>query len=408
MSVREVFNTLSRFHFFPHHLRDLFLARFFFDIGQAINLIAGPIWLFQAGQRFPWWQSLPLEDWAKGLLTVMVYVILMRLTQVLISPLVIPVFRRLGLTHTLILGEMFMIVRFLPALEMNTYPSLFLITAFLSGLSVHFFWTSYHVLFTTEVVEPEIGMEVGSAEFLIRLAQVIAPLVSTLAIVAFGYTATFAIATIFFLISICFLLRLPNFFTKAHWSWQVFWEWLKQHDHGKILTSISGLAWEEVGFGILWPIFLLVSYGNLESVGYVLSGATLLSLLIVYLSGWVFDHRQNSNRWQQMSGFLAALLWIPRILFIHSPLVIVLNDALDRLVHSVYGTMFYATVVTRARGKKVIQFYINREVAISFGNILGALITIILLFLQWSWAVLFASFMIGIFISLPLQKERKP
>lgn len=406
MSVREVFNTLSRFHFLPLQLRSLFLARFFFNIGQAINLIAGPLWLFTAGQNYPLWTHLPLESWGKGLLTVLLFLIGTRVTQILFSSWIVTLLKRLGFTYALILGELLTIVRFLPALWMNEYPVLLFLTMVISGFAVHLFWTSYHVLFTTEAIEPEIGTEVGSLEFIVRLAQVISPLVSAFTIVTFGYSATFAVSAIFFLISICVLFQLPNYRSQAHWSWQSFWQWLRRRDHRRLLTSMGGFAWEETGFDIFWPIFLLLSYGRLESVGYVLSGATLLSLLLVYLSGWVFDHRRNSQHWIHTSGLLTALLWIPRAFFIHSPVIIVLNDAIDRLVHGVYGTLFYASVVWRARGRDVLHFYINREIAISFTTIVGSILTIVLLFMSWSWSIIFLSFMVGIFISLLFRKDR--
>src|SRR5690606_28966807 len=103
--------------------------------------------------------------------------------------------------------------------------------------------------------------------------------------------------------------------------------WVTKKNTLSVNLAMGAFQWERFGASILWPVFLFITFQREEAVGYVLSAATLLSLMLVYTSGWVFDRYPQNQWWRLSTGGMTGLLWIPRLFLLRSPLVLVMNDA---------------------------------------------------------------------------------
>jgi MFS family permease len=391
-------------HLLPKELRGYFAHIFTQRTADALLLIATPVALFEFGPRLPFvtrFFSGPLEI---GLLSVLLFFILERLTLLALARPLTVVFRRLGLSHAMMLGQFFKIAFLAVFPYIRHYPGLFFLAAFLQGISTFLYWTGHFAYFSSTIKPKHTGEEVGALEFLTKLAMVTAPLAAAFLVVNFGYQSVFLTGAGFSAASACLLLLIPNFHTKLKWRWSNFFENIRQKDYRKTALGLSGYAWEEIGLNTLWPVFLFVTFGRITTVSYILSGATLLSLLLVYVSGLVFDEHR-SGRVQAAAGFFWGLLWLPRALFFQFPLALVATETLDRILSSVYGTFFSATMFIRSKQTNVFVFYVNREIILSLTLVSGFSLAILLLAVGWNWSLVFLSFLAGALASLSLRGE---
>ncbi len=408
MSWRSSFHNFSRQHAIPQELRQFFYGIFFYRMASGLISLAGPIFLFLIGQEFRWLEALPLDPTSKGLFFVFSSYLLERLIILALSQPLANRIPRIGFHTSMVIGLAFLGGRTALYDFFLRLPLLWPISMALGAVGIQFFWIGYHTYFAAEAKTSKLGSEVGGVEFLSRLAQVLAPLFGALLAGAFGFAFSLWAGIALYAVAIVFLLHLPRLSTRYTWQWSEFFSWVQNKRLRLSTLGLAAYSWEELGVIVFWPIFLFVTFQNIESVGYILSAASFISLMFIYLSGWVFDHRkQKAGFIQKGSGILLSLLWIPRLLFATSPLVLVLNDAVDRLTHSVYATLFYASMLFCARGKHVYTFFVNRQIAISLFWSILLLLSIGLLFIQWNWTVLFLSFLGAGMLSLLFSKEVK-
>ncbi|MCD8506951.1 hypothetical protein LRY58_01445 [Candidatus Woesebacteria bacterium] len=296
MSWRSSFHEFSRHHALPQELRHFFFGIFFYRLGAGLISLTGPLFLFTIGQNFPWLQNVPLNTVSKGLFFVFASYLLERLWILLLTQPIARWIPRIGFHTSMVLGLLFLSARTALFDFFLRVPSLWPLAMLLAALGVQFFWIGYHTYFTLEAKSSKIGSEVGGIEFMSRLAQVLTPLLGALIAGTFGFAVSLWTGIVLYGVAIAFLLHLPKLQSKYSWQWSDFWQWLTDRDLRRTTLALAAYTWEELGVIVFWPIFLFITFGNVESVGYILSTASFLSLLFIYLSGWVFDHKKKTYR----------------------------------------------------------------------------------------------------------------
>lgn len=388
----------------PKELRGYFAHIFAQRTADALLLIATPVALFEFGPRLPFITRFFSGRLEIGLLCVLLFYIIERLTLLVLARPLSELFHRLGLSHTMMLGQFFKIAFLLTFPYVQLFPGLFFAAAVLQGIGTFLYWTGHFAYFSATIKPDHTGEEAGVLEFLTKLAMVSAPLAAAWLVVTFGYQSVFLSGALLAAASACLLLLIPNYRTRLKWRWRDFSANLRRKDYRKTALGLSGYAWEEIGLNTLWPVFLFVTFGRITTVSYILSGATLLSLLLVYVSGVAFD-KHRSGRVQAAAGLFWGLLWLPRALFFQFPIALVATETLDRLLSSVYGTLFSATMFIRSKQSNVFVFYVNREIVLSLTLVTGFSLAVLLLAIGWNWSLVFLSFLAGALASLSLRLE---
>jgi hypothetical protein len=212
-------------------------------------------------------------------------------------------------------------------------------------------------------------------------------------------------AGFFFILGVISFLHIPPLKTSREWSFNKYFQWIKEKNHWHMSLAIGAFQWERFGTAIFWPVFLFLTFERIESVGYILSSATLLSLMFVYITGWFFDQSKHKNWIRISTGTITGLLWIPRMILLGNPLSLVMNDALDRIVKGMYSTVFTTIMMLQARSGKVYEFMVHREVTLSLSTITLLSIFGGLLFFGAPWQIAFATFVIASLISLIFSGE---
>lgn len=409
MPVRSAFTSFFRPIAFQKELMNFALGAFFVTLGNSFLLVAEPIFLYVVFSTSPLSTFfLPnATPFQLGLFGVLLFQILRRVMQLFLLPTLAKFILKWGFSHSMIVGVLCGILKYFLFLLLPSYPWMVVVLAFLGAISLSLYWISYHTVLTMEVVESELGRDIGSMEFLSKLAQILAPLWGALLTAHFGFHATVLAASGAYVTSFLFFLKLPKLSAAAHWSWETFWSWIESPKNHQSALGMMGYYWETIGFMLFWPLFLYTTFSRIETVGYILSASSLASLMVVYLTGWVFDHKKGSGFLQIFSSVSVGAMWLPRLFLTGFPLLLVLNDAVDRIINSMYGTMFNATLILRARGRDAFHFHMNREVLIAATYTIMFSLCLALVVLGWNWSILFSTFILAAPLSMIFRKEIK-
>lgn len=420
MPLHVPFATQHRHHFMPKKLRYFTAGTFCVQAAMSFVFIAAPVYLFQTAAAWEFFQSLTfpvlgtkiaeLSPTTAGLFGLSLFYLIQRIGSLLFAPLVVRTIQRLGFGPSLVLGSLLYMAKFavFPLLEFN--PWLFFLLPFLSAYGLMLYWISSHTFLSASLIIPMAGKEVGSLEFVTRLAQVMAPLLGALLTVRFGIVAPILASSIFFVLGSVLFLHLPAIKTSTNWQWSDYWQWAKKPSNRAMNLALSSHIWTGFGISIFWPVFLFITFQHLESVGYILATASFLSLLFVYLSGWIFDLKAPRSWLRLGTGTISSLLWIPRVLLISNPFAMVINDSLDRIVSGMYSTVFMTSMYLWARTEKVFAFMIHREITISISILVFLSVFCAFLIVGWPWELVFVTFALANFTSMVLAppKETTP
>jgi MFS family permease len=278
----------------------------------------------------------------------------------------------------------------------------------LKALHLLWFWTSYYVLLASELDLEKIGREMGALEVLSKIATLIGPLVGVLLISFISFKGVFWIGALFYFLAILALLMLPKLQIRTQWNWSDFRDAFSSSAGRKQLVGLGGSIWENIAIIAFWPLFLYIFFQeNIVAVGYILTGATFISFVFIYLSGWIFDHRKRKSSWELGSGGTLAILWLLRGLAFQFPLFTVFTELVDKIVGGVYYTLFTSLVVLRIRANNSIIYAYNRQIAFALAQIVGSASLYLVLFLNVHLAWMFVSFFVGGMLGLLFVKDRR-
>ena len=246
----------------------------------------------------------------------------------------------------------------------------------------------------------------GALEVLSKLAAVLGPLVEVLLVKSISFTGVFWLGAILQLLAIwpCCSYPPPVDDLALGRLWQA-WHISAARQQ---LIGLCGAWWETIGIFIFWPILLFIFLKSLAAVGYIFTGATLISLIFIYVSGWIFDHRRHRRiRWDLSSGATMAVLWIGRILSFQFPVLLVATEAFGKIAAGVFNTLFSSLLLLRIRANNSIIYSYNRQITYAFTSIVASLYILLILWLDLSLIWIMASFFVAGCLALLFVKNRR-
>jgi len=408
MPLRTLFHNWTRFSVIPAQLRWLYIAMLLLRLGDSLLSVVGPVFLFQLAPQIPMVNQIFPDPIRTGFFFVISYLLAERIGVLLLAPLVarLPISKNIRLSLTLGQSVSFLVVISYTFLEGNLW--LLALLPVLRALNLLLFWTSYYVLLASELDLEKVGREMGALEVLSKIATLVGPLVGVLLVSFISFKGVFWLGSFFFFLSILSLLFLPTLRIRTTWKWSDFGAAIKTSDGRKQLIGLGGTIWEEIAMVIFWPLFLYIFFQeNMVSAGYLLTGATFVSFVFIYLSGWIFDHRRRKSHWELGSGGIIAFLWLLRGLAFQFPLFTVVTEIIDKMASGVYFTLFTSLVVLRMRANNAIIYAYNRQIAFSIAQIIGSLSLYLVLFLNLHFVWMFVSFFVGGMLGLLFVKNRQ-
>lgn len=408
MPLRKVFHPWDRFSFIPTALRWLYFSSTFESFGSAFLLLVSPVFLYQIGQNLQIWNSIPwlFSDFQKGLLVVLFYYFMICFFYLLlVKPLTI-LYTKQSLHLWMILGQAsyFLSVVLIPLVP--NWPLVLLLITFLRALGAQWYWTTYYILLAADIDLDKTGNELASLELLRKLATLLAPLIGALLSITTGFNSAFWVGSLFYFLSMLTLFQLPTLRIRTSWQWRDWFEAWKNNKGRNQIIGIAGHSWEAAGIAIIWPLFLFIFLKNIVEVGYIFTAASLLSMFLIYLSGWVFDHKNRRN-WSLESGSVLVFLWIGRAFSLQLPFLAFAIEGVDKVMNSMYQTFFSSMLVLRARANNAVIYATNRKVTQFVANGTGWLILALATIAGLPPAIIMSTFLLGSIASLRFVTDQR-
>jgi MFS family permease len=226
-------------------------------VGASLAEVFGMVYLYGLGFSFAW--------------IFLVYAGMQAL-RLLSRPLVVRIAAPWGLKATAFLGTLLWAGSYLLLSQVRGISGWLVAFIVVQAVAEALYWTAYHSLFALLTTKERRGADIGAKEGLVTLAHAAAPVLGGLAIVAFGFAASFVAASLFMLLSAASLLLVPDIPLPRPVPWRE--AWARMDKRG--FVAHFGHGWYSAGVVTAWSliVYLLVR-------DYVVAGA-LASLIVVF------------------------------------------------------------------------------------------------------------------------------
>lgn len=385
-------------------LNTLYAIRVARDLVYKLAFFFLPIYLYQHGSKDSFWHFLPGGELQRGILLLAIFYFIHRLT-VFLSAIPIGKFQvKIGYKKSLLIGFSLYAV-FLSTLYASEQPGwVLLIGAVINGLETNFFWNSFYPLISKFTRKQHMGQNLGLVQFLLQVAQALAPALGGVLIVAFGFQSLFMVGLIGVLTAIIFTLQLELSKEYDRVSWHELKDWLEEASFVRLVSSQAGRYINDASVN-LWPLYVFLILGAVDRVGYLYTLSLFLAMILSFLVGFYIDHKKNKRPYF-VSGGMLTVLWLLRTQ-VFSVWQIVVVDTFEKITGSFHWLFFDATSIKRGKGGQALSYFVYREMIMSlFAMLFWVVIGAVFLFVSNPWTGLFLVAAVGVMMSLAVKEQR--
>ena len=311
-----------------------------------------------------------------SLFTTIVFVMFYYLVLVIFSPFSAKLTARVGYKHQILYQIPIQVTFYLLLIFMQFYPFpvwLLYFTAVIGGFSSCLYWIPMNAEFTKNTEKLHEGEEIAEMVALPRLASIAAPTVAALVLTAMGFPILFTIVIALLMISV-----IPLFATRDYKGMFTFSQertlFLKEK-RSSFKTLLRGMLM--VLEPIIWPLFIFLTFQSLLEVGIAVSISAIGIAFFTIITGKMSDKGKRKSL-MKIGGLAYSLVWFSRI-FASTPMEIYLLSFLGGMFAAVLEITVFSSFCDLARGKKVLDWVVVREVWLGLGRLILFLILIFVL-----------------------------
>ena len=367
-------------------LMHLFLSGVARRVAVSLLTLFPPIYIYQIGRNlgFPTGPSI---------IMVLLYFFLGGGVKLITFTISENLSQKIGFKHMMwASGIPFLI--FIPAIIFaSSYPYLLILAGISWGVHAGFFWWGYHGYFVKTEEKEHFGQSVGEANLLETTASVLAPIGGALITNYLGFSPLFILSAVFLAASLIFLGKDHEKRQKRDIKFSEVLSLIKKHQY--ISLSYIGSSAEGIIYTDIWPLFLFLFFGQVISLGAIVSIASLMAAgFSVLMGGWV--DRQGVRRIVAFGAPLTTLAWILRIVNKTFP-IFVIADSIENFGARMVALPLNALTYKKAAEAEAAKAILFRETTL----IIGALIVILVL-MVWIYigGNLAGSFILAAFFSI--------
>ena len=304
--------------------------------------------------------------------------------------------QRIGFKGTIWASAIPFIV-FIPSLVFAaTRPYLFLLAAVSWGLHSGLFWWGYHGYFIKTGERHHFGQGVGEANLLETLAVALTPVAGAFLVSYLGFSALFITSGLFMFTSLILLGKHHDKRQRRDVKFVDVLELIKTHK--SISLAYIGAGAETYIYFIAWPLFLFLLFGQVITLGLIVSLATLFAAAFaVIVGGWV--DRLGEKKVVAIGAPLLSIAWIIRFVKKSLP-AFVLADSIWKFGQRML--ILPLNVLTYKKGLEAgtARALLFRETSLIIGQVVALLALIVIIYMGGD---LSGSFVVAaIFSTLPL------
>lgn len=393
-----------RFHFDSgKDLNYIYAMRFFTDLALKAVWFFLPIFLFQFGYKsqIEWLQFVgPMQ---RGFVVVAGYYAVIRLATIASMLPFASIYYRTSdvvvLTISLLMLAMSMVVIAVQGLSIATL----LVSAIFLGMYITSYFLSYHTMLVKFMHRSNMGEDLGLVQVLIQIGNMLGPAIGAVIIAGLGYNVLFLSGVAIVFVAILLGLQIE----KHHIHERVTFQKIKKifNERNFQLQSLSAVGrFFHDGIMTLWPLYIYLLLGSVESVGFLYSLSFLLALAMSFFMGLYIDSTKSDRSYLGSGGALASV-WLIRPLM-STPWGLAVVDAADKLIGNYHWLFYEAVTYKNGKGRHAVTYFAGREIAISLGALVFWLLVMLLfIFTPDFWFGVFALGSVGVLLSLALNNQ---
>ena len=179
----------------------------FRQIAGNLSVFYLPLFLFQIAQEASF-GSFELTPIQRGLVMISSFYLLERLVAAILSMLQAKFSIKVGHDWSMVMGTIFYALFLLSLSYLESHPWWVILSGFLAGVQLVFYWPSYNTLVARFSFKKHMGKSLGGLGFLQNFSSMITPALGGLIIVFFGYNVLFFSGIFLLLISLIGVFQL--------------------------------------------------------------------------------------------------------------------------------------------------------------------------------------------------------
>ena len=242
------------------------------------------------------------------------------------------------------------------------------------GIHSGFYWWGYHGYFIKTGDEKHFGLSISEAGFLETFASVATPLIGAIIATFFGFGMIFIIAALFMTLAFVLIGKDHDKRQRRDVKFKEVFALIKR------LKSISlayiGSGGEVTTYGVVWPLFLFIFFGQVISMGQIVTlSALVASIFSLAVGQWV--DKQGEKTIVKVGSPLVFLSWVIRAVD-RSFASFVFADSFwnfgERMVALPLNALTYKKAL---EGKSSARAILFREISVIIGSLFSLTLLLI-------------------------------
>jgi len=366
MFFRRLLNKFNFLNYRKNDLGPLLLSGAARKAAITFISVFSPIYIYEIGLKYQ-------LDSRYAIIAVLLFYIILILTKVISLAISENLSQKIGFKHIIWVSSIPFVFFILSLVFASSYPYLLVLAAMFWGIHAGFFWWGYHGYFIKKGDDSHFGLNIGEAGFLETLVAVIFPFLGALIISFWGFNSLYVFSGVFMGIALLLLGKNHERRQRRDIKFSEVVFLLKSHK--SISLAYIGAQAEGTLYTIIWPVFLFLFFGQVVSLGMVVSVAVFSAAIFSLVLGrWV--DKQGERKIISIGTPLVTLSWIIRIVKKSLPGFIVADSISNfgqRMVGLPLNTLAYKKG-TEGGAARAILF---RETALAIGGLLSLVLLVV-------------------------------
>lgn len=382
--------THSHLFFKPKkNLFKLFLAGVSRRIALTFLILFSPVYVYETFTNLGW-------DGRQAILFVALFFLFIYVGKLISIIFAEDISRKIGFKKTVWLSGLpyFFLILFL-YLSLRS-PFLVFLAAPFWGMHAGLYWWGYHGYFVKSGDASHFGEGIGEVGFLSSTASIIAPIFGALLASAFGLIVPFFLSGAFIVAALLFIGLNDDRKQKKDTRLADMLALLKKHK--LVSASYASFQLESSLYFIIWPLFLFLFFGEVVSLGVVVSLGALFAALFGVIIGRLVD-KKGEKKIVSIGAPTLSFSWLVRFVansmggFIAAD---VIRNFGFKLLKVPFDELSYKKAVEGGTANAILF----RELSLIFGAVLAAFLVFLWTYLGGGLEKLFL--IAGVISAFPL------
>ncbi|HBD02309.1 MAG: Major facilitator superfamily [Microgenomates group bacterium GW2011_GWC1_46_16] len=333
---------------------------------MSMTSIYVPLFIYSVGMGI--WGS-----WQAALWLVAAYYILQRLVVVIIVFPLSKLIEQIGFRRSISLSVFFLIAYTVSLLLVKQDTSWLWVSAVCGGLQIPMYWISRDSALSQDIEGKTMGRRIAYIAVLENIASLLGPFVGGTIVALSGYSTLFGVTLAILALSIIPLWWMPGHTHKNGVSLAGFGYFLRTKRYLHQAVANVGIAVNDYGNGVIWPLILFFQGIRDEKIGIIYSVVAVLAVAIQYITGPWFDKLRARKDYADEGIFgLAtagiAIIWVARF-FVKGIAQVLPVDMGRQLFSSVHANFFSDYLHLGGKRMDSIAYWVYIEIMYSLGAI---------------------------------------